>query len=154
MLNYFKNLASWLRFTIAFVLVFAAAQGIAMESVIIVQSEEDQAEAQSQVYDRVLPIWGQEAFERGYELPKPFGFSVIYMDLSQPLNVENIGLRNISGLEDLLNIRTSQAQQDGKNITFRADMWLLPFLMSMQFLARQKVGQEQLLKKSAVRGRC
>ena len=112
------------------------AEAMAEEkSVIIIQDEDAGPIPEVEVYDRMFPIWGKEAVALGHEIPKPFGFSVIYMDLSQPLEVENIGFSGLSnnslGLpinDNGLNIQTDVAQQEGKNITFRADMWLLPFL--------------------------
>lgn len=105
------------------------------KSVIIIQEEDEEPIPEIEVYDRMLPIWGKEAVALGHEIPKPFGFSVIYMDLSQPLEVENIGFSGLSdntlGIpvnDNGLNIQTDTAQQEGKNVTFRADMWLLPFL--------------------------
>ena len=105
------------------------------ESVIIVKNEDDSPIPPVEVYDRTFPIWGQEAIALGHEIPKPFGFSVIYFDLSQPLVVENIGISELGSLGglipvsgDQLDINTGLAEQKAKNITFRADMWLLPFL--------------------------
>ena len=105
------------------------------KSVILIPDENSSPAPKVEVYDRMFPVWGKEAVALGHEIPKPFGFSVIYMDLSQPLEVENIGFsglgNNSLGIpvnDDGLKIQTDAAQQEGKNITFRADMWLLPFL--------------------------
>lgn len=40
---------------------------------------------------RVLPIWGDEARARGYDLPEPFGASYSYMNLRQDIIVDKIG---------------------------------------------------------------
>ena len=133
---YLKNLTSWLRPAFSCLLLLASGFAMAEEkSVIIIQEEDEGPIPEVEVYNRMLPIWGAEAVALGHEIPKPFGFSVIYMDLSQPLEVENIGFSGLSnnslglGLkDDGLNIQTEVAEQKGKNITFRADMWLLPFL--------------------------
>ncbi len=41
---------------------------------------------------RVLPIWGDEARARGYDLPEPFGASYSYMNLRQDLLWIKLGL--------------------------------------------------------------
>ncbi|PKG57159.1 virulence protein [Shewanella sp. Choline-02u-19] len=79
-------------------------------------------------YDRTFPIWAQEAIDLGHELPKPFGFSVNYMSMEQPLIVDSVAFSGLGGLDDLLSIKGSEAQQESETITFRADAWVLPFL--------------------------
>ncbi|XQX18069.1 hypothetical protein ACOZ9S_14645, partial [Proteus terrae subsp. cibarius] len=37
---------------------------------------------------RVLPIWGDEARARGYDIPEPFGASYSYMNLRQDIIVD------------------------------------------------------------------
>ncbi|MGZ9897954.1 virulence protein [Shewanella gaetbuli] len=80
-------------------------------------------------YQGTFPIWAQEAIDRGYELPKPFGISVNYMSMNQPLVVDSV---NFSGLgdfvDDKVSIKGSEAIQESETLTLRADMWLLPFL--------------------------
>lgn len=55
---------------------------------------------------RVLPIWGDEARARGYDLPEPFGVSYGYMNLRQDIKVDKIGFSSSSGLDlgKILNI--------------------------------------------------
>ena len=89
-MQYFqKNLTS--RLISAFSCLLFLTLGLAKaeeKSVIIMQEEDKDPTPEVEVYDRILPIWGKEAVALGHEIPKPFGFSVIYMDLSQPLVVE------------------------------------------------------------------
>ena len=76
-----------------------------------------------------LPIWGQEAKEQGYILPLPFGLSLGYMHLDQPLEVTELGLEigeTKIDLSDAISARDVEA--DDTNITLRADVWLFPFL--------------------------
>ncbi|GAA5190350.1 hypothetical protein [Ferrimonas gelatinilytica] len=76
--------------------------------------------------DRLLPIWGKEAEARGYTLPKPFGLSLSYMDMSNPVEVKSIGLTGHPVLE-ALQIDAPDARFEGYNVTLRGDMWLFPF---------------------------
>lgn len=73
-----------------------------------------------------FPIWGEEAKARGHSMPKPYGFSMSYMDMSNPIIVDSIGLTGTS-LLDAINIDAPNAEFTGSNITFRGDVWILPF---------------------------
>ncbi|CAM4435576.1 hypothetical protein [Vibrio agarivorans] len=77
--------------------------------------------------DSMFPIWGEEAEARGYTLPKPWGLSLSYMDMNNPITVNNIGLSGTPLLESV-DIDATKAQFKGSNITLRGDLWLFPFL--------------------------
>ena len=79
-------------------------------------------------YDRTFPIWAQEAMDLGHELPKPYGFSVNYMTMDQPLVVDSVGFTGLGGLDEMLSINGSEAVQDSETLTLRGDVWVLPFL--------------------------
>lgn len=79
-------------------------------------------------YERNFPIWAQEAIDLGHELPKPYGFSMSYMKMDQPLIVDSVALSGLYGILDRLDIGTSTATQESETLTFRADTWVLPFL--------------------------
>lgn len=90
--------------------------------------------------DRLFPIWGKEARERGYTLPKTYGLSLSYMSMDQPININSIDLsgplsvapnQDLNAISDVLFDRyldISDATQQANNITLRADMWVFPFL--------------------------
>lgn len=79
-------------------------------------------------YERNFPIWAQEAIDLGYELPKPYGFSMTYMKMEQPLVVDSVAFSGLGFIDDLVSIGTSTAQQESETLTFRGDVWVLPFL--------------------------
>ncbi|WP_112480203.1 hypothetical protein [Vibrio variabilis] len=76
--------------------------------------------------DSMFPIWGEQAAQRGYTLPKPYGLSLSYMDISNPVTIDNINL--VGGIGNIIDIDAKQAQFEGSNVTLRADVWLLPFM--------------------------
>ncbi|CAH0529508.1 porin family protein [Vibrio hippocampi] len=78
--------------------------------------------------DSFFPIWGEEAYERGYTLPKPYGFSISYMDMSNPIIVDSIDINGgfAGGLVD--DIEAKHADFTGSNITLRGDVWVFPFM--------------------------
>ena len=76
---------------------------------------------------RHLPILGEKAREKGYDLPLPFGVGANFVLMSQNINLRNvkvgIGEPNIE-IEDL---DFKDAQTHDAAITSRLDLWLLPF---------------------------
>lgn len=77
--------------------------------------------------DSFFPIWGEEAEARGYSLPKPYGLSLSYMDMSNPITVNSIGLTGAPLLE-AIDVDANKADFSGSNITLRGDVWIFPFL--------------------------
>ncbi|MGL6315705.1 hypothetical protein [Vibrio sp. WXL103] len=91
--------------------------------------------------DSFFPIWGEEARARGYALPKPYGLSLSYMDMSNPITVNNVGLTGsgASGaLLEAIDINAPNAQFKGSNITLRGDVWIFPFLNVYGILGHTK----------------
>jgi hypothetical protein len=76
--------------------------------------------------DSFFPIWGEQAAQRGYTLPKPYGLSLSYMDISNPVTIDNIALTG--GIGDIVDIDAKKAEFEGSNVTLRGDVWLLPFM--------------------------
>ncbi|MBW3139807.1 hypothetical protein KUV56_09785 [Ferrimonas balearica] len=85
------------------------------------------ASASAVAQDSFFPIWGDEAEARGYTLPKPYGLSLSYMDMSNPVTVNSIELTGHPVLE-ALDINAPEADFDGYNLTLRGDVWIFPFM--------------------------
>ena len=81
----------------------------------------------SHAQDSFFPIWGDEAEKRGYTLPKPYGFSLSYMDMSNPITVNSINLTGHPVL-DAIDVDANKADFKGSNITLRGDVWIFPFM--------------------------
>jgi len=79
-------------------------------------------------YERNFPIWAQEAIDLGHELPKPYGFSMTYMKMEQPLIVDSVAFSGLGPIDDRVKVGTSTAQQESETLTLRGDVWVLPFL--------------------------
>ena len=43
-------------------------------------------------YDNVFPIWGQKAYEKGFDIPYPTGIMVNYFYAKQSIIVDNLRL--------------------------------------------------------------
>ena len=82
-----------------------------------------------------LPIFGKEAREKGYELPKSYGVNVNYMNIHQNINVKSIqfdGLTipfiNRPLKPDLFKIDVLSTRQRSHTETLRLDAWVFPFM--------------------------
>jgi len=84
-------------------------------------------------YDNILPIWGQKAYEKGFDIPYPTGVMVNYVYVKQGLIIDNMRL----GLQtDNLDLPLTGVNfiEFGNNYTtastvmVRPDVWVLPFL--------------------------
>lgn len=78
--------------------------------------------------DRIFPLLGKEARRSGYDLPKPFGVSLINMFQDTTMHMTSFDIDNIP--IDFNKVLDGKSVY--KNITYapliRADVWVLPFL--------------------------
>ncbi|AKH63802.1 MULTISPECIES: hypothetical protein [Photorhabdus] len=79
---------------------------------------------------RVLPIWGDEARARGYDLPEPFGASYGYMNMRQNIVVDDIKITMPKNpdTEDALIIQAGKTREKNESHVLKLDSWVLPFL--------------------------
>ena len=81
---------------------------------------------------RVLPIWGDEARARGYDLPEPFGASYGYMNMRQDIVVDKIGFNSNKkmGQAILSNIfvETGHTREKNESHLLKLDTWVFPFM--------------------------
>ncbi len=79
---------------------------------------------------RILPIWGNEAKAKGYDLPEPFGASYGYMNMRQNVIVDDIKIiiPDTPGFEDVLDINTGKTRGKSESHMLKLDTWVLPFL--------------------------
>lgn len=104
--------------------------------------------------DRVLPFFGKEARERGYELPEPFGVNVNYMHIKQDIVVEDIKFSGI-GMRlpvngnifkwayqelpsNMFEIGVKSTKQKSHTETLRLDAWVFPFMNVYGVFGRTK----------------
>ena len=93
---------------------------------ILSQAERDSILA---TYDNIFPIWGRKAIERGFELPTPAGIGLVGTWISQDINITNLSLStNDNPLQPAGFIQMEPAEVPVKAVSFRPDLWVLPFL--------------------------
>lgn len=79
---------------------------------------------------RVLPIWGDEARARGYDLPEPFGASYGYMNLRQDIIVDKIAFESprFPGLSKIVAVEAGHTREKNESHMLKLDTWVFPFM--------------------------
>jgi hypothetical protein len=91
---------------------------------------ERQAEVESKpAWRRALPLFGDVARERGYELPLPFGVTANFMYINTDFKVDSISI-GLGGAPpaEVSFLDFDEDRASAKTTTMRFDAWLLPFL--------------------------
>ncbi len=74
-----------------------------------------------------LPIFGREARQRGYVLPRPFGIGLNYMEQKQPFDVDGVEVESIDVKgSGLVVVDAIDNRED--TVILRFDAWIFPFL--------------------------
>lgn len=84
-------------------------------------------------YDHVFPIWGQKAYQKGFDIPYPLGVMVNYFYVNQGIDITNLQLGVESNAVDVPLTGVDFIEfGDNTNTTysfnFRPDVWVFPFL--------------------------
>jgi len=77
--------------------------------------------------ERILPFFGQDVRRMGYDLPKPFGVSLVNMYQQTRFYMQKI---EVDGHENISKVfkDTSKYENSTYASLIKADVWLLPFL--------------------------
>ena len=97
---------------------------------------------------RVLPIWGDAARARGYDLPEPFGASYSYMNLRQDIVVDKIGFIMPKNPEtaNALKIEAGHTREKSETHMLKLDSWVFPFMNVYGLYGRTKGKSKTTLK--------
>jgi len=85
---------------------------------------------QNMDYNRIFPIWGKQAYKKGYDMPLPYGLSAIYFTQRQEININSISVGYNGGeMADISNfIKFGPTMATTNAYTVRPDIWVFPFL--------------------------
>ena len=77
-----------------------------------------------------LPIWGEEAAARGFQLPLPFGIGVTVYSAKQPVDLHDLrlGLGSAPPVSVTNFLQINRVDTTQKNVSARFDVLVLPFL--------------------------
>ena len=92
-------------------------------------------------YPYVLPIWGEKATNKGFNLPYSAGLGVNYLWQESDLIIDNlkVGFNN-SEMFDLDEVvRFNGATSTSSGLNFRPDIWLFPFLNVYGIIAKSEL---------------
>lgn len=76
---------------------------------------------------RILPIWGEKAREKGFDLPLPFGVGANLVFMDQDIKIRNVKVGVGDPIFEVSDLAFKDAQSHDRAITARLDLWLLPF---------------------------
>lgn len=80
-------------------------------------------------WDRILPFYGEEVVMNGYDLPLPFGISVIYATAQQDMTLTDLSISFKDSRElDLDFISFDNTISNTKTPQLKLDAWVLPFM--------------------------
>ena len=92
----------------------------------------------------VLPIWGDKATKKGFNLPYSAGVSVQYFSQKSDLLIDNlyVGFNNgtLYPLDGI--VRFDKARATASAITVRPDVWILPFLNVYAIFGRSQASTD------------
>jgi len=84
-------------------------------------------------YDYIFPVWGQQAYAQGFDIPYPVGLmgnfmwmrqGIVLNDMQLGLKTENVDIP----LTDVDFIKFGENQNTSWTVNVRPDVWVLPFL--------------------------
>jgi hypothetical protein len=84
-------------------------------------------------YDNILPIWGQKAYKKGFDIPYPTGAMINFVWVRQGLLIDDIalGLKTDNTdipLTEVDFIEFGNNFSEANTLLFRPDIWVFPFL--------------------------
>ncbi len=80
-------------------------------------------------WDRALPFLAQKVIDLGYDLPKPFGISIIPVAMRQDMNLDNLAISLTDGpLQDIPIVDFAGTSVDSTTLQVKLDAWLFPFM--------------------------
>ena len=74
-----------------------------------------------------LPIWGEEAREKGHELPLPFGVAGSFFYANRDIDVDSVDIKIRNIPLNLDNLASVMVESEELNWSMRFDTWILPF---------------------------
>jgi hypothetical protein len=80
-------------------------------------------------WDRPLPFLAQKVMDLGYDLPEPFGISIIPVMMRQDMDLDNLAISLTGGpLRDIDIVNFAGTSVDSTTLQIKLDAWLFPFM--------------------------
>jgi hypothetical protein len=93
-------------------------------------NQESKAEAQKTVWEHDLPFLAQRVIDKGFNLPLPYGASLIFFHQNQGLSLDSLSVAfsDTAPLKEVDFIDFSGMTVDNTSWQAKFDAWILPFL--------------------------
>lgn len=91
-------------------------------------NEVDAAAGRPDRWSSFLPLMADEAYERGHELPLPFGVGINFITLKRGIDVKDIKVSRNGNTLDVSDVIAADATTYVDTLMARVDAWILPFL--------------------------
>ena len=84
----------------------------------------------NKVYDRALPFYAQQALDKGYNLPLPYGISILYNYTEQDFILDDLSIYRKNGKEVELDayVALHNAKPASHSVQVKVDTYVFPFL--------------------------
>jgi len=81
-------------------------------------------------WDHTFPLYAQEVLDKGFDLPFPYGVSVLYYEQKQKLNLDqlNIGVNGGGKVNVDEQVGLNNTDATNRTVQVKVDAWLFPFL--------------------------
>ena len=97
--------------------------------------EDGREPVEQRSWDRKLPFMAQKVIDLGYDLPLPFGISVLYTNIDQAQNLDNLSVGFSGGEKEPFDwVAFENARSITDTWELVGDMWLFPFLNLFAFV--------------------
>ena len=86
-------------------------------------------DSEAKEWSRALPFFAQGVIDKGFDLPKPFGISIVYTDTFQGMNIDEleVGFNGSNRLPiDFVSFHDNSNSTQSPQI--KVDAWLFPFM--------------------------
>lgn len=93
------------------------------------KSVDNQGETAPRIWNRKLPILAQAVIDEGYDLPLPWGISIVYANVEQAMLLEELQVGiNGKAQEPFEFVEFSNAEAHNETVQLKVDAWLFPFM--------------------------
>jgi hypothetical protein len=117
----------WLATTSA---LFVSSPDVAPQSILSYPvNRKDEPRVAGRKWDRALPFLAQRVIDLGYDLPKPYGISIIPVVMRQDMILTNLDVSiNDGPVSDIDFVNFGTPSSDSQSLQLKLDAWLFPFM--------------------------
>lgn len=90
---------------------------------------DDPGDSAPRQWNRNLPFFAQKVIDEGYDLPLPFGLSLVYANVQQEMLLDDLEVGiNGNSEEPFEFVEFSDAEAHSESVQLKLDAWIFPFM--------------------------